>query len=88
MGLTAVIFYREWRLALLAMVVFPLAVVIIIRFGQRLRRISHQTQVASAHLYNVLQESLVGQRIVKAFAREDYEDQRFARPTGTISACA
>ncbi|MDP3183432.1 MAG: lipid A export permease/ATP-binding protein MsbA [Desulfobaccales bacterium] len=78
-GLTGVIFYREWRLALLAMLVFPLAVVIIIQFGRRLRRISHKNQVASAHLFNVLQESLVGQRIVKAFAREDYEAQRFAQ---------
>ncbi len=76
-GLTVVIFYREWRLALLAMVVFPLAVLIIVHLGKRLRRISHATQVANAHLYTVLQESLIGQRIVKAFAREDYEARRF-----------
>jgi subfamily B ATP-binding cassette protein MsbA len=76
-GLTAVIFYRDWRLALLSMVVFPLAVLIIIQFGRRLRRISLRTQVANAHLFNILQESLIGQRIVKAFAREDYEAKRF-----------
>ncbi len=40
-GLTAVIFYREWRLALMAMVVFPLAVLIIVHLGKRMRRISH-----------------------------------------------
>ena len=78
-GLTAVIFYREWRLALLSMEVFPLALVIIVRFGRRLRTISHRNQLASADLYNVLQGSLAGQRIVKAFAREDYELQRFSR---------
>jgi subfamily B ATP-binding cassette protein MsbA len=76
-GLTAVIFYREWRLAFLAVAVFPLAVFIIVHLGKRLRRISRQTQVANAHLYTVLQESLIGQRIVKAFVREDYEEQRF-----------
>jgi subfamily B ATP-binding cassette protein MsbA len=76
-GLTAVIFYREWRLAFLAMAVFPLAVLIIVHLGKRIRRISHQSQVANSHLYTVLQESLIGQRIVKAFAREDYEEQRF-----------
>ena len=70
-GLTAVIFYREWRLALMAMVVFPLAVLIIVHLGKRMRRISQATQVANAYLYTVLQESLIGQRIVKAFARED-----------------
>jgi ATP-binding cassette, subfamily B, bacterial MsbA len=77
-GLTAVIFYREWRLAFLAMAVFPIAVLIIVQLGKRMRRMSHKTQVANAHLYNVLQESLVGQRIVKAFAREDYEQHRFS----------
>ena len=71
MGLTAVIFYREWRLAIMAMVVFPLAVLVIVYLGKRIRRISQATQVANAYLYTVLQESLIGQRIVKAFARED-----------------
>jgi subfamily B ATP-binding cassette protein MsbA len=79
MGLTAVIFYREWRLALLAMAVFPLAVALIVWLGKRTRRVSHQTQVANAHLYTVLQESLIGQRIVKAFAREDHEERRFQK---------
>ncbi|MDO9071114.1 MAG: lipid A export permease/ATP-binding protein MsbA [Deltaproteobacteria bacterium] len=78
-GLTTVIFYQEWRLALLSMVVFPLAVLIIVRLGKRVRRISQATQVANAYLYTVLQESLIGQRIVKAFARETYEEQRFSR---------
>jgi subfamily B ATP-binding cassette protein MsbA len=78
-GLAAVIFYREWRLALLAMAVFPLAVLLIVHLGRRIRRISHQSQVANSLLYTVLQESLIGQRIVKAFAREDYEQQRFFR---------
>ncbi len=77
LGLSAVIFYREWRLALLAMAVFPLAVFLILWLGKRTRRVSHQTQVSNAHLYTVLQESLIGQRIVKAFAREDYEEERF-----------
>ncbi len=78
-GLTVVIFYREWRLALMAMVVFPLAVLIIVHLGKRMRRISQATQVANAHLYTVLQESLIGQRIVKAFAREDFEERRFSK---------
>jgi subfamily B ATP-binding cassette protein MsbA len=78
-GLAGVIFYREWRLALLAIVVFPLALFSIIGFGRRLRRISHRSQVANADLTTVLQGNLAGQRIVKAFGREDYEAQRFSR---------
>jgi subfamily B ATP-binding cassette protein MsbA len=76
-GLTAVIFYREWRLAFLAVIVLPVAILIIVQLGKRLRRISHRTQVASAALYTRLQESLAGHRIVKAFAREDFEAARF-----------
>jgi subfamily B ATP-binding cassette protein MsbA len=79
MGLTAVIFYREWRLAFLAMGVFPVAVLIIVTLGRRIRRISHENQEANAHLLTVLQEILTGQRIVKAFGREAYEARRFGQ---------
>ena len=78
-GLVGVIFYREWRLALIAMVVFPLAVWPIIKFGKRLRRISTHSQVSMSRLNSHLQETLVGNKIVKAFCREDYEIQRFHR---------
>ncbi len=76
-GLVGVIFYREWRLALIAMVVFPIAVLPIIKFGKRLRRISTHSQVSMSRLNSHLQETLVGHKIVKAFGREDYEIQRF-----------
>jgi len=78
-GLTAVIFYREWRLALMAMLVLPLTAVFITRFGQRLRRLSTDTQLSMARLNTLLQENFTGQRIVKAFAREDFEADRFTR---------
>lgn len=76
-GLVGVIFYREWRLALIAMIVFPLAVLPIIKFGRRLRSISSRRQVSMSRLNTILQETLVGNRIVKAFAREAYEIGRF-----------
>src|SRR4030065_1091082 len=47
-GLSAVIVYRAWRLALIAMVVFPLAVLIIVHLGKRVRRMSHASQGATA----------------------------------------
>jgi len=76
-GLVGVIFYREWRLALIAIVVFPVAVVPIIKFGKRLRRISTSSQVSMSRLNTQLQETLVGNKIVKAFCREDHEQARF-----------
>ncbi|MBM4295097.1 MAG: lipid A export permease/ATP-binding protein MsbA [Deltaproteobacteria bacterium] len=78
-GLVAVIIFREWRLALMALAVYPLAVVLMYFIGKRVRRISTKTQAASASLYANLTEALRGQRIVKAFVREDYEAERFNR---------
>jgi subfamily B ATP-binding cassette protein MsbA len=78
-GLVVVIFYREWRLALIAIIVFPVAILPIIKFGKRLRRISTSSQISMSRLNSQLQETLVGNRIVKAFCREDYEMERFHR---------
>jgi subfamily B ATP-binding cassette protein MsbA len=78
-GLLGVIFYREWRLAILATAVLPLTALIIVRIGRRIRRLSTATQVSAAELQTLLQENFTGHRIVKAFVREDFEQNRFAR---------
>ncbi len=78
-GLVAVIFYRDWKLALIAMVVFPVAVVPIVKFGRKLRSYSTRSQSAMANLTTILLETLTGARIVKAFNMEDHERQRFAK---------
>ena len=76
-GLTAVIFYQDWQLALIALLIFPPAAYIIVRFGQRLRGLAKESQKSVARLNQLLQENFTGQRIVKAFAREDFEAERF-----------
>ncbi|OPY91556.1 MAG: Lipid A export ATP-binding/permease protein MsbA [Syntrophus sp. PtaU1.Bin208] len=78
-SLLFVIFYRDWQLALIAMVVFPLTVYPIAKFGQKMRSIATRTQVTMAGLTTLLQETISGSRIVKAFCMEDYENQRFDR---------
>ena len=78
-GLLGVIFYREWRLAILATAVLPLTALIIVHIGRRIRRLSTATQVSAAELQTIQQENFTGHRIVKAFVREDFEQDRFAR---------
>jgi len=78
-GLVAVIFYRDWKLALIAMVVFPVAVYPIVKFGRKLRSYSTRSQSAMANLTTILLETLTGARIVKAFNMEDHESRRFAK---------
>jgi subfamily B ATP-binding cassette protein MsbA len=78
MGLTVVIFYQDWQLAIIAILIFPPAYYIIVRFGVRLRGLAKESQQSVAQLNLRLQENFTGQRIVKAFAREDFEAERFA----------
>jgi len=78
-GLVAVIFYRDWKLAMVALVVFPVAVYPIVKFGRKLRSYSTRSQSAMANITTILLESITGTRIVKAFNMEDHERERFAK---------
>jgi len=75
--LVGVIFYRDWQLASIAILVFPVAIYPLNKFGRLIRRISRQTQVTMGTITSHLQETISGHRIVKAFATEDYETKRF-----------
>jgi len=73
-----VIFYRDWKLAIVAMVIFPLTIYPIAKFGEKMRKLATRTQVTIGSLTTLLQETISGMRIVKAFGREDHENKRFA----------
>ena len=75
-GLTGVIFYRDWKLALIAMVVLPIAFYPVVEFGRRIRRVSTGRQEAMAEMTSFLHETLAGNKIVKAFGMESYEKKR------------
>lgn len=76
--LVVVIFYRDWQLAIVAMFVFPLAVYPIAKFGQKMRQIATRAQVTLGSLTSLLQETISGTRIVKAFGMEAHENKRFS----------
>jgi subfamily B ATP-binding cassette protein MsbA len=76
--LVGVIFYTDWKLALIAMVVFPLAIYPITLFGRKMRKVTTSTQITMGTLNSLLQETISGTRIVKAFGMEQYENKRFA----------
>lgn len=78
-GLIAFIFHRDWQLALLAIVVLPLAFFPIVRFGKILRRLSTNVQQSMGDITVILHETIGGNRIVKAFGMEGYERDRFAK---------
>jgi subfamily B ATP-binding cassette protein MsbA len=72
-----VVFYRDWKLATIALIILPFSAYPIIVFGKRLRKISINAQRTIARLTSFLHETITGQRIVKAFSMEEYEKQRF-----------
>jgi ATP-binding cassette, subfamily B, bacterial MsbA len=78
LGLILVIVYRDWFLAVFALGVFPLCIIPLVKFGRRLRKISHSSQETMADVSVLLHETIGGARIVKGFCREDYEIQRFS----------
>lgn len=77
-GLVGVIFYTDWRMALIAMIVFPLTIYPLSKFGKKVRKVTKSTQMTMGTLSSLLQETISGTRIVKAFCMEKYENERFA----------
>jgi len=75
--LIGVAFYQDWFLALIAFVVFPASVLPVIRMSQGLRKFAKRGQESMGSLTMLLQESVQGNRVVKAFGMEAYEQRRF-----------
>jgi len=80
-GLTFVIFYRDWKMALVAVVILPLAFFPIVVLGRKLRKVTTHTQEAMADLTSTLHETFAGNKIIKAFGMESYEKERFFKKT-------
>jgi len=76
-GLLGVIFYMDWRLALVSLFFLPLAAVPIVVFGKKFRRISTTYQTKIGEATSQLHETIAGVRIVKAFGMEGFEIRRF-----------
>ncbi|MDH5509713.1 MAG: ABC transporter ATP-binding protein/permease [Nitrospinota bacterium] len=77
MVLLAVVYYHNWRLATVALLVIPFSGFLIDRLGKRLRVVSRETQEAMADLNAMLVETFTGIRVVQAFGMEKYEVEKF-----------
>jgi subfamily B ATP-binding cassette protein MsbA len=81
--LIALMFYQDWMLAAGAFVIFPLAVLPILRIGRRMRKVSANTQTQQGELTTILDETFQGARHVRAYGMENYE---IGRARGAIEA--
>jgi len=73
----AVALILSWKMTLLALVLMPVSLTVIIRIGKKLRQLSYRQQEQMAHLTSTLQETVYGIRVIKAFAMEKFENNKF-----------
>ncbi len=76
-GMVAVMFYYNWRFALIALSIVPALFLTVFFFTKRIRKASRELRQKQGDLANIVQEVFSSMRVVKAFAREDYEQERF-----------
>ncbi len=76
-SLALVLAWLDPRLAFAAVVVLPLVVVPIGNLGRRIRNSVHNSQTRLAELSHIIQETVSGNRVVKAFGMEDFEVKKF-----------
>jgi len=76
-ALLGVIFYRNWQLAIISILVIPLAVYPAQRIGKRLKGISRQSQEKMGDISSILQETFSGIKVIKAFSLEQRSIEKF-----------
>jgi ATP-binding cassette, subfamily B, bacterial MsbA len=73
------LFYYSWRLALISLIFIPFMALVIQRIGRRIRSISVDVQARLADLTTIIEETVSGVRIIKSFATENQEIERFGK---------
>jgi subfamily B ATP-binding cassette protein MsbA len=76
-GYAAILFWIDWRLAMVCFTGAPIVVYPLVRLGQRIRRTARRSQEAQEHMTHVGTETFAAHRIVKAFGAEEREASRF-----------
>jgi ATP-binding cassette, subfamily B, bacterial MsbA len=78
-GLLIYVFYLNWQMSLVFVVVAPIVGVLVARVGNKLRSLSKKMQQSAAELTQICNEMISGHRVVRSFRGEDYEVKRFEK---------
>ena len=81
-GLLTWMFYLNWQLSLIALVMVPGIALAVMGFSKRLRSTSRGVQEAMGEIMHVLEESIEAHKVVKIFGGQAYERKRFANASG------
>ena len=76
-GMIGVMFYLNWRFTLIALSVAPILFLVVYSYTRRIKSASRAVRKQEGLLLSIVEEVLTSIRVVKAFAREDYEQERF-----------
>src|SRR5256712_8139600 len=91
LGVTAVLFWYEWRLALIALAITPVLVGLAYRYSHISHPLLRDVQQRMADVATVAEENIVGVHVVKSFAQEPAEQAKFERRSEAVfsqSVCA
>lgn len=69
----------SWKLTLITMIAGPFAFLAIRKLGKAMHKVSHQALMSMSQMLEVLEETLGGIRVVKAYTMENHERRRFLR---------
>ena len=83
-GLLAYALYLNWQLTLIIMIIVPPTALMIRYFSRRMRKLSRSLQDTVGELTHVVQEGISGNREIKIFGGEDYENRRFNKVSNWI----
>jgi len=75
-GMVAVMFYLNWRFTLIALAIAPVLFVVVYTYTRRIKKASREVRKQEGEIVSTVEEVLSSIRVVKAFAREDYEQRR------------
>jgi subfamily B ATP-binding cassette protein MsbA len=76
-GMAGVMFYINWRFTLIALSIAPALFAVVYYLTRRIKKASREVRKKESELVSIVQEVLTSVRVVKAFAREDFEVTRF-----------
>jgi ATP-binding cassette subfamily B protein len=79
-----ILFLTNWQLTLVILPILPLAMVVFLVFGALSQPLFMEIQERLSRLNTILQENMAGIRVVRAFAREPHEQERFDSATGDL----
>lgn len=83
-GLLGWLFYLNWKLTLLSLVMVPVIAIIIRTINSRLRNASRDSQRAMGDITQVIEESVTAHKVVKLFGGQQYESGRFSEQANWV----